>query len=48
MLGDVRLCVRDFHAMVDRIDRMVEFAQVAVTRYPKDEVSRGRGASCTG
>ena len=39
VLGDVRLCVRDFHAMVDRIDRMVEFAQAAVTRYPKDEVS---------
>jgi glutamate dehydrogenase len=39
VLGDVRLCVRDFHVMVDRIDRMVEFAQGAVTRYPKDEVS---------
>jgi glutamate dehydrogenase len=39
VLGDVRLCVRDFHAMVDRVERMVEFAQGAGSRYAKDEMS---------
>jgi glutamate dehydrogenase len=39
VLGDVRLAVRDFHAMVDHVDRMVEIAHEAVSRYPKDEMA---------
>jgi glutamate dehydrogenase len=39
VLGDVRLCVRDFRAMADRVERMVEFAEVATTRYDKQEVA---------
>jgi glutamate dehydrogenase len=39
VLGDVRLCVRDFHAMVDRVERMIELAQGDVVRYPKDDVA---------
>jgi len=38
VLGDVRLVVRDFHPMVDRVDRMVEFAHEAGARYGKDEI----------
>ena len=39
VLGDVRLCVRDFHAMADRVQRMIEFAEVATARYDKQEVA---------
>ena len=39
MLGDLRLAVRDFHTMADRIDRMVEFLQVAGSRYARDEIA---------
>jgi len=39
VLGDLRLSVRDFHTMADRIDRMVEFAQVAGSRYGRDEIA---------
>ena len=39
MLGDVRLCVRDFHAMADRVQRMIEFAEVATSRFDKVEVA---------
>ena len=38
VLADVRLVVRDFHPMVDRVDRMVEFAHEAGARYPKDDI----------
>jgi glutamate dehydrogenase len=39
VLGDVRAAVRDFHGMADQVDRMVEFAQAAGARYPRDEIS---------
>ena len=39
VLRDVRLCVRDFHAMVDRVQRMIEFAEVATARYDRQEVT---------
>jgi glutamate dehydrogenase len=39
VLRDVRLCVRDFHAMADRVQRMIEFAEVATARYDKQEVA---------
>ncbi len=39
VLGDVRLCVRDFHAMADRVQRMIEVAEVATGRYSTDEVA---------
>ncbi len=39
VLGDVRLCVRDFHAMADRVQRMIEFAEGATARYDKQEVA---------
>ncbi|MDX6496543.1 MAG: glutamate dehydrogenase, partial [Gaiellales bacterium] len=39
VLRDVRLCVREFHAMADRVQRMIEFAEVATARYDKQEVA---------
>jgi glutamate dehydrogenase len=39
VLRDVRLCVRDFHAMADRVQRMIEFAEVANARYDRPEVA---------
>ena len=45
VLGDVRLCVRDFHAMVDRIDRMVEFAQGGGHPLSQGRGQRGCGAA---
>jgi glutamate dehydrogenase len=39
VLGDVRLSVRDFHAMADRVSRMKEFAQAATARYSREEVA---------
>jgi glutamate dehydrogenase len=39
VLGDVRLVVRDFHAMVDRVQRMIEVAEVATSRYSREDVA---------
>ncbi len=39
VIGDVGRSVRDFHSMADRVSRMVEFAQVAVSRYERDDVA---------
>ena len=39
VIGDVALSVRDFHAMADRVGRMIEFAQVASARYSRDEIA---------
>ncbi len=39
VLADVRLVVRDFHSMVDRVDRMVELAHEAAGRYGKDDIA---------
>jgi glutamate dehydrogenase len=38
VLGDVRRAVRDFPAMRERIDRMIELARSAAARYGEDEV----------
>ncbi|MGZ4154357.1 MAG: hypothetical protein ACXVQ0_07735, partial [Actinomycetota bacterium] len=39
VVGDVRLAVRDFRAMRERVDRMVELAQAASARYGEAEVA---------
>jgi glutamate dehydrogenase len=39
VLGDVRLAVRDFRAMRERVDRMVELAQSASGKYGEAEIS---------
>src|SRR6185437_10765183 len=39
VIGDVALSVRDFHAMADRVGRMIEFAQVASARYSREEIA---------
>jgi glutamate dehydrogenase len=39
ILGDVRLAVRDFVHMRERVDRMIGLANAASVRYPDDEVA---------
>jgi glutamate dehydrogenase len=43
VLGDVRLAVRDFRPMRERVERMVELAEAARVRYPQDEVEETVG-----
>jgi glutamate dehydrogenase len=38
VLGDVRLAVRDFAEMRERVERMVDLAHAAAVSYPRDEV----------
>jgi glutamate dehydrogenase len=38
LLGDVRLAVRDFRPMRERVDGMIELAEAARVRYPADDV----------
>jgi glutamate dehydrogenase len=38
VLGDVRLAVRDFGTMRERVGRMIELAEAARSRYPQDDV----------
>ncbi|HEY3264424.1 MAG TPA: NAD-glutamate dehydrogenase domain-containing protein, partial [Actinomycetota bacterium] len=38
VLGDVRLAVRDFAEMRERVERMIELAHAASVSYPSDEV----------
>jgi len=38
ILGDVRLVVRDFHAMRERAGRMIELARAGTATYGRDEV----------
>jgi glutamate dehydrogenase len=39
VLGDARLAVRDFHAMADRVQRMIEIAEVATRRFTREEIA---------
>jgi glutamate dehydrogenase len=39
VLGDVRLAVRDFAEMRERVGRMIDLADAASARYPADEVA---------
>ncbi len=39
ILSDVRLTVRDFSQMRERVNRMIELAEAASVRYPDDEVA---------
>jgi glutamate dehydrogenase len=39
VLGDVRLAVRDFHAMAERVGRMAEVASAATSRYSREQIA---------